>query len=92
MPQVTTRETDVFLLASLKEIRRSGKFKQIGAALSSFKPPTTDLDYHTGKESEFDMQRGDAQNRPLENFERGKTEIPFGPEFKTPQWERTVKK
>lgn len=71
-----------------KNNERNAKFKKLGAAISALnKKNWIECDYHTGKESEFYLARGDQGNR-----EGYRVTIPCGPQFKTPQWMRTVPK
>jgi len=73
----------------------------IGAAITALKPYYDDRDYHTGKESEFKMSLYDAMQRadivdslgvPYCPWPQAKCEVPLGPRFITPQWDRTVSK
>jgi hypothetical protein len=64
-----------------KNQERRKKFLRLQQAVSANKIGDPDApDYHTGKESAFLMKRYDRH-----------LPIPFGPKFKTPQWERMVK-
>lgn len=75
----------IALSISEKKLIRQKLFKNIGKAISSLKRGDPDVpDYLTGKASRFHIANGDQQNRDLH-------EIPFGPDFKTPQWQRTAK-
>jgi hypothetical protein len=100
VPQVSTHETDLSPLASTKALQRAAKFKKIGAAISALKPHYDDRDYHTGRASSFAFKRYDNHSRAevVDSigvqycpWPKAECTIPFGPEFKTPQWERTVK-
>lgn len=82
---------------SPKEIARRDKFKKLGQLISAMKPGDPNApDYHTGRQSSFETKRYDALNRdsedPLNRTKEDKPEVPLGPRFNTPQWERTVKK
>lgn len=82
---------------SPKSEARREKFRKIGQAISAMKKvgDPNAPDYHTGKRSSFEMSRFDAQNRdatdPLNKSGDTRTEIPYGPSFKTPQWSRTIR-
>lgn len=70
---------------SPKTEARREKFRKIGQAISAMKIGDPDVpDYHTGRDSRFHMARYDSHDKDLH-------EIPLGPQFKTPQWQRTVK-
>lgn len=78
-----------------KNAERREKFKRIGAAIGKIGNPNIG-DYHTGRASSFSMKRFDQKNRdsedPLNKAQDDRTEVPFGPRFNTPQWERTLRK
>lgn len=87
-------------LLSPQRAARQAKFKQIRRAIS---PPKTGdpnvPDYHTGRASKFALKRYDARQRQEEDesgklcfWPRRRVEIPFGPNFKTPQFQRTLDK
>ncbi len=74
---------------------RQAKFRKLGEVISRFKKLTGDPDahdYHTGAPVGFEMKRLDSKNRdendPLNRDGCERTEIPLGPRFATPQWQR----
>ena len=85
-----------FRNVSIKREARREKFRRIGAEISKLAGDPNVPDYYTGRESHFNIARGDSGSRdpqdPLNTDQRSRNEIPFGPRFKTPQYERTVPK
>lgn len=67
-----------------KKLERREKFRKIGAAITKLGDPNVN-DYHTGAESSFQIKRGPSHT------EDGVKPIVGGPQFKTPQWERTIR-
>lgn len=59
-----------------KNAERREKFQRIA----------NDRDYQTGKEYAFEPRSGDKGQR--DGF---RVQIPYGPQFRTPQWERVTK-
>jgi hypothetical protein len=80
-----------------KNAERREKFRKIQhATVKANRVGDPDIpDYWTGRESSFEMKRCDAQNRDatdlLNKDSRDRTEVPLGPRFNTPQWERTIR-
>lgn len=79
-----------------KNAERREKFRNIGAAINLSKTGDPNVpDYHTGRPSKFEFKRYDSFNRDTEDLlnrdGEGRTEVPLGPQFRTPQWERTIR-
>lgn len=66
-----------------KNAARREKFKKLGAALSKIGDPNAPH-YYTGRDFAFEMKRYDSNDRLLH-------EVPLGPRFGTPQWERSLR-
>ncbi len=79
-------------MLKLSREARAAKFKAIGKAISA-SPSWHDRVDDSDKDQAFELKRYDTQNRdpedPLNTDKRARTEVPLGPRFKTPQWERT---
>ena len=67
-----------------KNAERREKFRLAAEHLPNIGDPNVP-DYFTGRESKFKMRRGNSAN------ENGLKRTAFGPKFKTPQWERTLR-
>lgn len=90
---ITKQQTDTTPVN--KNTERREKFRKIGEAISKIGDPDV-RDYRTGGRSEFELKRFDALNRdaddPLNLDGRDHPEVPLGPRFNTPQWERSIRK
>ncbi len=82
-------------MLKLSREARAAKFKAIGQAIAA-SPGWHDRVNDSDKDQAFQLKRYDTQNRdpedPLNTDKRPRTQVPLGPRFKTPQYERTILK